>query len=479
MRLSYKLSLGVGFSLAAALGVDAVATVQRAVTEYETDLLTHTAQQAHALSVSVAKLWMSFGDAGAIEVLEAANDVSPEVRVHWVTLRTLLNSTLELTDAEAGQLRQGLPVARLVGLHAPERAAVAFSPVVLERQVYGAVQVSQLAARRSELIGWHAERALTTAVALLVIAGLCGSLLGLRWVARPVQKLVEKASRMGKGDFAGPLALDTKDEFELLADTLNEASHELAASRERLESETRARLEALDQVRRADRLVSLGRIAAGLAHELGTPIHVVSERAKMARQGEVEPGDLPRTLDIIIEQTARIAGTIRQVLDLARQQPPNRSTTNLRLLLDSARELLTPLAQKKSIQIVIEAPEQAPALLDASQIRQVVMNLVMNAIHAMDRPGTILLALNEADDGRTWLLEVKDQGAGIAPENLVRIFEPFFTTKPVGEGTGLGLSIVAGIVQEHGGTIQVSSEPAQGSTFSVRLPRGQREEAAT
>jgi two-component system, NtrC family, sensor kinase len=484
MRLSYKLSLGVGLSLALALGVDAVTTVQRSVGEYETDLLSHTAQQAHALSISVAKLWLSFGDAGATEVLDAANDVSPEVSAHWVNLRTLLNSTLELTDAEVGQLRQGLPVARLVGLRAPERAAVAFSPVVLDRQVYGAVQVSQRAVRRSELIAWHAERALTTAVALMVIAGLCGSLLGLRWVARPVEKLMEKASRIGKGDFEGPLELDTKDEFALLAETLNEASRELAASQQRLESETRARLDALDQVRRADRLVSVGRIAAGLAHELGTPIHVVSERAKMARHGEVDPADMPRTLDIIIEQAARIAGTIRQVLDLARQQPPNRSTVNLRLLLDSTRELLAPLAQKKSIQLVVEGPEQAPALLDSSQIRQVLMNLVMNGIHAMHQPGTIWIRLREAEGGagdgaRGWLLEVEDQGAGIAPENSSKIFEPFFTTKPVGEGTGLGLSIVAGIVQEHGGSIQVSSEPGQGSTFSVRLPREPMEEALT
>jgi two-component system, NtrC family, sensor kinase len=480
MRLSYKLSLGVGLSLAVALGVDAITTVQRSVNEYEMDLSSHTAQQAHALSISVAKLWLSFGDAGAIEVLGAANDVSPEVSAHWVNLRTLLNSTLELTDAELAQLRQGLPVARLVGLRAPERAAVAFSPVVIDHQVYGAVQVSQRAVRRSELIAWHAERALTTAVALMVIAGLCGSLLGLRWVARPVQKLMGKAARMGKGDFDQPLELDTKDEFALLAATLNEASRELAAARERLESETRARLDAIDQVRRADRLVSVGRIAAGLAHELGTPIHVVSERAKMARQGEVEPADMPRTLDIIIEQTARIAGTIRQVLDLARIEQPKRSTVNLRLLLDSTGELLTPLAQKKSIKIVVEGPEQAPALLDSSQIRQVLMNLVMNAIHAMHQPGTIWLRLREADEGaRAWLLEVQDQGSGIAPEDLSKIFEPFFTTKPVGEGTGLGLSIVVGIVQEHGGSIRVSSEPGRGSTFSVRLPRGPLEEAVT
>ncbi len=492
MRLSYKLSLGVGLSLAAALGVEAVTTVQRAVTEYETDLLNHTAQQAHALSISVAKMWLSFGDAGAIEVLGAANDVSPEVGAHWVNLRTLLSSTLELTDAEVGRLRQGLPVARLVGLATPERAAVAFSPVVLDRQVYGAVQVSQRAVRRTDLIRWHAERALATAAALLIIAGVCGSLLGLRWVARPVQKLAEKAARIGKGDFAGDVELATRDEFELLADTLNEASRELAASRERLERETRARLDALDQVRRADRLAAVGRIAAGLAHELGTPIHVLSERAKMARQGEVEPEDLPRTLDIIIEQGARIASTIRQVLDLARIEAPKRSSVNVRLLLDSTRELLAPIAQKKGIELRVEAPDQAIAELDAGQIRQVLMNLVMNAIHAMTGPGQIWMRLRDApgtpvapgakpDPERvpSWVIEVEDQGVGIAPENAGRVFEPFFTTKPIGEGTGLGLSIAAGIVQEHGGTISVDSVLGRGSTFRVRLPRSGLTEAET
>ena len=471
MRLSYKLSLGVGLSLSVALGVEAVTTVQRAVSEYESDLSSNTAQQAHALAISVAKLWLSFGDAGAIEVLDAANDVSPDVRAHWVTLRVLLNSTLELTDAEVGRLRQGLPVTRLVGLSASERAAVAFSPVVLDRQVYGVVRVTQRAVRRLELIRWHAERALATAAALLIIAGLCGSLLGLRWVARPMQKLVEKATRMGQGDFEGTLVLEQKDEFAQLAETLNEASRELAASRSRLLDETRARLEAIDQVRRADRLAAVGRIAAGLAHELGTPIHVVSERAKMARQGEVEPEDLPRTLDIIIEQAARIASTIRQVLDFARQQPPNRSAANLRLLLDSTRELLSPMAQKKSIELVVDAPDEAAALIDSSQIRQVLVNLVMNAIGAMHAPGKIWLRLREPGEP-FWVLEVEDQGSGIPAEHLGKVFEPFFTTKPVGEGTGLGLSIAAGIVQEHGGTVSVQSVEGKGSTFSVRLPRG-------
>ena len=467
MRLSYKLSLGVGAALAVALGIDSYIEVQRALAEYEADLLSHTAQQAHALGISVSKLLASYGDGGASEVLEAANSTSREVHAHWVTLRALLNSTLELTQDEVLRLRSGLPVARLVGVGAPDRA-VAFSPVVIDRQVYGAVQVSQLAVRRSELLSWHTERALTTAAALLAISWLWASLLGLRWVARPVEQLVEKAVRIGKGDFGHPLQLETGDEFAQLATKLNEAASDLAASQERIERETQARIAAIDQVRRADRLIAVGRVAAGLAHELGTPLHVVSERAKMARAGEVEPSELPRTLDIIIEQTARIAATIRQVLDLARQQPPNRSPLDLSSLIESTRELLLPLASKKSIEVRVEVPPTARALIDGTQIRQVLMNLVMNAIQSMQRPGSIWIRLQQR--GQDWALEVEDQGSGIAEENLSHIFEPFFTTKGLGEGTGLGLSIVQGIVQEHGGSIQVESRLGQGSKFTVLLP---------
>src|SRR5262245_40795668 len=131
MRLSYKLSLGVGVALGVALGIDAYIEVQRAVSEYEADLLSHTAPQAHALSVSVSKLWSSYGDGGANEVLGAANSASREVRADWLPLRALLNTTFAVTDTEVQRLRAGLPVARLVGLTAPDRAAVAFSPVVI------------------------------------------------------------------------------------------------------------------------------------------------------------------------------------------------------------------------------------------------------------------------------------------------------------------------------------------------------------
>jgi signal transduction histidine kinase len=385
-----------------------------------------------------------------------------------VPLRQLVNSRDEWTDAEVARLSAGLPVARLVGIGPPDRAAMAFSPVIFDGKLFGAVQVSQRAVRRSELVSWHAERTLTTATALLVLSWLWASLLGLRWVARPVEQLVEKAMRIGKGDFSRPLQLHSRDEFGLLASKLNEAASELSASQSRIERETQARLDAIDQVRRADRLVSVGRVAAALAHELGTPIHVVSERAKMARSGEVGPEELPRTLDIIIEQTARIESTIRQVLDLARQQPPHRSQLNLSSLVESTRELLLPLAAKRSVELHSDVPPQARALLDGGQIRQVLMNLVMNALQAMPGPGQIWIRVQERSGH--WAIEVEDQGRGIAPEDLPRIFEPFFTTKGAGEGTGLGLSIVQGIVHEHRGTIEVDSEPGRGTKFTVLLP---------
>ncbi len=474
MRLSYKLSLGVAAALTVALGIDAVVEVRRSVSVYEEDLLNDNARQARTLSLSVAKLWRAFGDAGAIEALDATNSAFRDVQAQWISLRALLNnSSLRLSQEELDVLRSGMPIARFLDLGTTGRVATAFSPVVLDRTVYGVVQVSQAATLRSYLIARHASRALVTALLLLCISWACATLLGMNWVGRPVALLAAKATRTGKGDFGRPLVLDTNDELALLAETLNSMCAELAAAHQRLQLEVRARLSAMDQLRRTDRLATVGRLAAGLAHELGTPLNVVSERAKMARSGEVLPSDLPRTHDIIIEQTERITKIIRQLLDFARQQPPQKASINLRALLDSTRELLGPIAAKKSIELRIEGPRVANASVDNNQIRQVLVNLVMNAIQAMDHPGVIEMRLRRqtGQEAREhWALSVTDQGSGIPAAHLGQIFEPFFTTKAAGEGTGLGLSIVEGIVLEHNGTLDVASEPGKGATFTVTLP---------
>jgi two-component system NtrC family sensor kinase len=491
MRLSYKLSLGVAGALTVALGIDAVVEVRRAVSVYEDDLLNDNARQARTLSLSVGKLWSAFGDAGAIEELDAANSAFRDVQAQWISLRSLLGSAaLRLSQDEVRTLRSGFPIARFLDLGDSGRVATAFSPVVIERNVYGVVQVSQSANLRSSLITRNASRAVVKALLLLTLSWACATLLGMSWVGRPVALLADKARRTGKGDFGTPLALDTRDELALLAETLNAMCAELDAAQSRLQREVQGRLAAMDQVRRTDRLATVGRLAAGLAHEVGTPLNVVAERAKMVRAGEVAPDDMNRTHDIIIEQTERITKIMRQLLDFARQQPPQKTRLNLYTLLESTRELLLPIASKKSIEFRLEGVTVAPASVDGNQMRQVLVNLVMNAIQAMDRPGTITLRLRRSSDTgprqnlagvavgpagagaerQLWSIDVVDQGSGISEADLARIFEPFFTTKGAGEGTGLGLSIVEGIVLEHGGSVSVVSKAGQGSTFTVSLP---------
>ncbi len=482
MRLSYKLSFGTVVALTLATSISAYVEVERETAEYERDLVLDNMREARALAVTVTKLWLSFGDAGAIEVLNAANDVTRNVRAEWIGLRRLLGGNLlHLSADELDALRVGQPVGRLVNLAESRAAAVAFAPVVVDRTVRGAVQLSRIAVDRQEFVARHVQQAALTALSIVVVSWLVAVFLGRRWVGGPIDRLVQKAHRVGSGTLDEPLYLDTKDELATLADAMNAMSASILSSREQLKKETQARLDAMEQVRHADRLATIGQLAAGIAHELGTPLNIVSERAKMARDGEVSAADLPRTYDIIIEQSGRIAATVRQLLDFARQQQPTKSRADLRDLAEATRDLLATAAAKKGIAVRVEGETSAPAYVDAMQIRQVLTNLVMNGLFAMDAPGELTLTIARArmpaaagqpagDGEECWALAVRDQGRGIEKEHLPRVFEPFFTTKRAGEGTGLGLSIVQGIVEEHGGVVKVASTPTEGSTFTVYLP---------
>jgi signal transduction histidine kinase len=189
----------------------------------------------------------------------------------------------------------------------------------------------------------------------------------------------------------------------------------------------------------------------------------------MAAAGEIRPEDVPGNNQRMLEQLERMARIIRQLLDFARQRPPEKTDADLVKLLGHVAELLRPLAEKVGVSIALEVPVgHATARVDGQQIEQAVSNLLMNAFQAMPRGGAVALRLHREEGG--FCIEVADRGTGIAKSDLVRIFEPFFTTKQVGEGTGLGLSVVHGIVEEHGGRIEVDSEVGSGSTFRVHLP---------
>lgn len=240
-----------------------------------------------------------------------------------------------------------------------------------------------------------------------------------------------------------------------------------------LEEERRKRSVAVAQLRHAERLNVIGTLAAGVAHELGTPLNVIAGNAELIDSRAISYERAHRASETILQQTQRMTTIISHLLDFGRRGGANRELTDLRALLDRAATLLDTFAGRTGCTILRPpAGERVMVWANKSELEQVIANLVVNALQASPRGGAVRLDCEEiVKDGRqVAALTVEDHGAGIAPEDLPRIFDPFFTTKDVGEGTGLGLSVTYGIVEDHGGAIHVRSERGHGSRFVVELP---------
>lgn len=235
----------------------------------------------------------------------------------------------------------------------------------------------------------------------------------------------------------------------------------------RLAEEERQKLH--EQLLHADRLATIGKLAAGIAHELSEPLGAILGFAQLAVQVPGIPQQTQQDLDKIVQASLRAREIIKKLLFFGRQTPPARAPINLNSVVTEGLTILEPRFAAQAIRLSLRlAPDLPPIVADPGQIQQVVVNLVLNSIQAMPGGGEIVVA-TARDEGEV-LLRVTDTGIGMSREVLAQIFEPFFSTKEVGQGTGLGLSVVHGIVTGHGGTINVASEPGRGSRFEVRLP---------
>jgi PAS domain S-box-containing protein len=262
---------------------------------------------------------------------------------------------------------------------------------------------------------------------------------------------------------------------------LEQRAQQLQEAWAKVRSESEARIAALEQLRHDDRLKTVGKLASGIAHELGTPLNVISGYAGMIAGGSLTPHDIEESARTIKAQSERIAKIVRQILDFARRRPSQRSAVDLWQLTRQTLDLMAPLAQTQNVTLAL-ADGAGPAVVrvDVEQMREVLLNLITNAVQAMPRGGTVHVTIGPAreplpadrtDADQYVCLAVLDEGEGIPEGNLARVFEPFFTTKSPGKGTGLGLAIAEGIIREHGGWIGVESTVGRGSRFCVYLPK--------
>jgi len=326
----------------------------------------------------------------------------------------------------------------------------------------------------------------------VILAAILVSFLVNRMVYLPLSDLEEGAQRLASGDLEQPIPIRGADEFGQLAASFNSMTEALGKSRvelqdwgrtleQKVDAATRELRIAQSETAKSEKLASVGLLAAGIAHELNNPLTGVLTFSHLVRKNMPDGSPDAEDLDLVIQETKRCAAIIRRLLGFAREQAPEKKFSDLNGLIEETTRLIEQPAHVEDIVIIMDLDEQLPAIwIDEDLIRQVIMNILVNAQHAIEGEGSITIRTRFRPEYKGSIpgvvpvpmveITITDTGCGIPGEDLQRIFDPFFTTKGVGKGTGLGLSVSHGTVEAHGGAIEVDSVVGEGSEFRIYLP---------
>jgi two-component system NtrC family sensor kinase len=326
----------------------------------------------------------------------------------------------------------------------------------------------------------------------IVIAALSVGFFVHRLVYVPLRDLETGARRLSTGNLEQTIPVRSEDEFGQLAASFNAMTVALRNSQSELrewghtlEQKVAKRTQELRvaeaETARTEKLASVGLLAAGIAHELNNPLTGVLTFTSLLRKKMPDGSADAEDLDLVIRETKRCATIIRRLLDFAREKAPEKKFTDLNQVIEETARIIERPASFRDIEIAMDLDRDLPPVwVDADLIKQVIMNMLVNAQHAIEHEGNITVRSRRFPQPKSSepgiepvpMVEISiiDTGCGIPEKNLKRIFDPFFTSKEVGKGTGLGLSVSHGIVRAHGGAIEVESTVGKGSTFRIYLP---------
>lgn len=353
-----------------------------------------------------------------------------------------------------------------------------------DKQVLGVVDIAMSLEEEDHAVAALGRRTTVFSVIGILLLALAVGLFVRGHVIRPLGEIVAATERVGQGDLDHPIRMRRTDEIGRLAASFNEmttslgqAHADLRRLNENLERQVEERTAALKsaqaQLIQSEKMSSLGKLAASVAHEINNPLAGILTYAKllirMHEEGELTEKmreSCARNLRLVQRETERCSAIVRNLLDFARQRPPSLKDIDVSAVVEEALSLLSHRMQMQNVAVVKNLPPMPLVRADFGQLRQSFVNIALNACEAMVKGGTLTVVSRAAGAGVE--VRITDTGPGIAPEHLSQILDPFFTTKE--KGTGLGLSVVYGIIERHGGTLDIESQVGVGTTVVVRLP---------
>jgi signal transduction histidine kinase len=490
MKLSTRLLL----FLLPSMTVVMVAYMYWSMAEREDTLVSQAEQEmgAYGAALSVA-LQYAFHDSTRANFQRVINQVTQDPKIYAILLYDRRGNPLLVSDSVATPspapptslarvLATGKPVSFKRELEDHDVFSILRPIYGADGTVSGALEVAQplsFVQRQQQDVR---QRFLLNTLTLLVVVAVLMLWLVRRLVAEPMQRFVGAVRALGRGELAHRIerqGAGTKimqgSELAALEDEINRMASNLETARTRIMREAEERVVLERRLRETEKMAEIGNLAAGLAHDIAAPLNVISGRAELLLKSESENPERRRNVGIIVRQIGRITAIVRNLLDSGQRRVERQlGRVDVALVLDGVAEFLDGELSRSSIALTRTYPRPLFVLGDPDLLQQVFVNLVLNAVQALeaaplDRPRRIVLGGWSTPDDITHI-EIADSGPGIPAAALPHLFEAFFTTKP--KGTGLGLVVARSIVEELGGTLEAANQPGGGAVFRITLPAG-------
>lgn len=485
MRIAFKITLAVTLWTLLVLVGYAHVRLDRELQLLEDDLVREQQLIGRALRPSVEHAWVDRGIPMATSVVREASESERVVSIRAVALQRPIPG-LSPPKLEASRVRKlmSAPASRKRAARDAKGHLVSYVALSLPEAPPAALELSVSLDVERRFV----RRTLIELAVIGLLIGVCSfvlaGVLGWTLVGRRVGSLVRMAQAVGAGQDPPRHPVRRRDELGVLTHEMNHMADLLAASREQAKQEAVARSQLSEQLRHADRLATIGMLLSRVAHDIGTPLNVISARAKRIARGQVTGQAAADNARIASEEADQIGASIRNLLDFSRSGTGMRTRVAAGQVAGQVLDMLRTLASGRHVQLEVrDLAEGVELTTDAHQLQQALTNLVVNAVQASSAGGRVRLRVEPRrvtppPEVGTRELEavcfaVEDQGLGVPETMREDIYRPFFTTKPAGQGTGLGLAIASSIVRDLGGWITLETGVERGSRFEVWIPLNQ------